>query len=54
MSQFTPMKTSTLIIIQVLLEISLDTVIGVTVDVNKNCILIHVVETYTPLMMYGR
>ena len=53
MSQFKSTKTSTMIIIQVLLEIILDKVYVLTVDVFKSCIVIHVVEIYTPMMMCG-
>ena len=54
MSEWQPMKTSTLIIHLVLLGNVLDSVYGLNVDVFKNYIVIHVVEIYTYLMMYGR
>ena len=52
MSRFQPIKTQTMIILQVILEIVLDEVYGVIVNVFY-LIVICFVEIYTSLMMYG-
>ena len=54
MSQFQPMKTSTLIICQVLPENILDEVYEILLNFHLKCIVVHVVEIYTSMMMYGR